>query len=102
MSDATLFTNLARLTAGTFTLDEIERLTGGTTFPEWMAGNRTGWAVRVDGQSYSLERTTDPIERPGRFTISDPDLCRMAEGEDRLRDYAEDQAARLSAMRGLA
>jgi len=100
MNDSQLFANLARLTAGTFTLEEIERLTGGVTFAERTAGNGIAYAVRVDGQSYSLERTTPPIERPGRFTISDPDLCRMAEGEDRLRDYAEDHAARLSAISG--
>jgi len=96
------FTHLVALTAGAFTLEDIERITGGTVFPEWMAGNKTGWAVRVDGETYSLQRTTPPTERPGQFVISDPDLCRMADGMDAMDDYAEEQNARLAAMRGVA
>lgn len=91
MNDASLFANLGRLTAASFTLKEIEALTGGTTFASRLAGNRTVWSVRVNGETFPLERET-PISQ--RFTISDPDLCRMAEGEDQMRDYAEAQETR--------
>lgn len=91
MTDAQLFTRLAKLTAGAMTLEQIEEITGGYAYPSHTPHNGIEWALRVGQHHYNLKRLT-PISK--QFTIDDPDLAEMA-------DYMDERDTRFAAMRGV-
>jgi len=98
MNNATLFASLARLTAASMSLDDIEEILNATCYPSRICGNRTVWNVRLpNGDSYPLERSPHDYNQ---FTISDP-LCRMADGMDAMDDYYDEMEQRMAGERGL-
>jgi len=92
MNNAQLFASLARLTAASMSLDDIEEILNATCYPSRICGNRTVWSVRLpNGDSYPLERSPHDYNQ---FTISDPDLAQMA-------DYYDEMEQRMAGERGL-
>ena len=91
MSDFTVLLRLARMTAGAMTLEQIEQITGGTTYPSHTPHNGTEWSLRVGARDYNLRRIRPTAHE---FTIDDPDLAEMA-------DWMDEQDTRLAAMRGV-